>query len=60
MARRSRREIDPEASTIPKKTGVVEVRGETSNRNPRVGLAGGNVQTEMVGPAGLEPATRPL
>jgi hypothetical protein len=30
------------------------VRGVPSNRNPPVGLAGGNGQAKMVGPAGLE------
>jgi hypothetical protein len=28
---------------------MVEVRGESSNRNPPVGLAGGNRQIKMVG-----------
>ena len=36
---------------------MVEVRGIPSNRNPPVGLVGGNRQTTMVDAAGIEPAT---
>ena len=36
---------------------MVEVRGETSNRNPRDGLAGGVGQIKLVEPRGIEPLT---
>ena len=36
---------------------MVAVRGATSNRNPRDGLAGGIAQGEMVEPRGIEPLT---
>ena len=36
---------------------MVEVRGESSNRNPRAGLASGGAQAKMVDAAGIEPAT---
>ena len=39
------------------KNGMVEVRGETSNRNQRDGLAGGIAQEKMVEPRGIEPLT---
>ena len=32
---------------------LVEVRGESSNRNPRAELAGGGAQARMVGPAAI-------
>ena len=36
---------------------MVEVKRITSNRNPRIGLAGGNPQHEMVELNGIEPMT---
>ena len=43
---------DVERSETGASEKMVEVSGETANRNQRVGLAGGNPQTEMVGLTG--------
>ena len=48
---------DVERSETGASEKMVEVRGETANRNQRVGLAGGNPQTGMVEPRGVEPLT---
>ena len=56
---------DVERSETGASEKMVEVRGETSNRNPRVGLVGGNPQTRghtkcVVEPRGIEPLTSSL
>ena len=43
---------DVERSETGASEKMVEASGETANRNQRVGLAGGNPQTEMVGLTG--------
>ena len=39
---------------------MLEVRSKTSNRKPRLGLAGGKAQIEMVELSGFEPLTSSL